>query len=111
MINQILENLDEKTYICNCGCNIEFQPYLLGCEMHLIYDGIANNEQYLFTQFKMLNNSWNNYIDVDAFKTWGELWNYIKNNKNKNNVIEHLYNEYLASNIPADSILYLDYIF
>jgi hypothetical protein len=109
MVDQILENLNEKTYICNCGCNIEFQPYLLGWEMHFIYDGIATNN--LFIESKMLNNSWNNYIDTDVFKTWGELWNYIKNNKNKNNVMEHLYNTHQNFAAPPDSVMSLDYIF
>ena len=109
MVNQILENLNEQTYICNCGCHIEFQPYSLGLEMHFIYDGIATNK--LFTEFKMTHYSWNDYIDFDLLKTWGELWNYIKNNKNKNTVMEHLYNKYQNSNIPVDSIMSLDYIF
>lgn len=114
MINKESDNLEHmQTYICGCGCNIEFQPYLLGWEMHLIYDGTngTNGTNKLFIEHKMVNNSWYNYVDTDVFKTWNDLWNYIKNNKNTNNVMLHLYNQYKNFNAPLDSILSLDYIF
>jgi len=94
---------------CDCGCNIEFMHQSLGWDMHFIYDGIATDN--LFTEPKMLNYSWYNYIDINLYQTWGELWIYISNNRNTNNAMLHLYNQYKNFNAPLDSILSLDYIF
>ena len=59
----------------------------------------------------MVNNSWNNYIDMELYETWFDLWTYICNNKNANNVMKHLYNEYQDFDVPVESVMYLEYIF
>ena len=107
MVNQISEN--QATYFCDYGCNIEFIKYALGIEMYFIHNGISTNK--LLSEPGMLNNSWNNYIDIELYETWLDLWTYICNNKNANNVMKHLYNEYQDFDVPVESILSLECIF
>jgi hypothetical protein len=116
----------ESTYACDCGCNIEFYSYSLGWDMHfLVGDEVIN---FILSENKMVNklcpttintfttydpiSSWDSYINIDNFKTWGELWEYISANKQKNNVFEHLYNLYNPKcfNVPNEAELLLDYI-
>ena len=115
MVNQMSENQanqqqeQQETYFCDCGCNIEFIKYALGIEMYFIHNGIQTNK--LLSEPGMLNNSWNNYINMELYKTWLDLWTYICNNKNANNVMKHLYNEYQDFYVPVESVLSLECIF
>ena len=129
----------EYTYMCKCGCNIEFYPYSIGWDMHFMLGKEVIN--YIFYENKIkiksidknasidtsIYESWSTYIDIDNFETWGELWDYIckykdnKDNKDKNNnntdnntdnVMLHLFNIYNPNcfNVPMEAKLLLDYI-
>ena len=109
------------TYTCDCGCNIEFISFSMGWDMHYIHNGECIN--FIFSESSMTNDSWSNYIDMDDFDTWGDLWTYILENHNAqltntqvfgngnySNIMLHLYNQYVNSPVPMDAVLSLDYI-
>lgn len=99
------------TFVCGCGCNIEFIKFSMGCDIYFFHNGAQVNK--IFSESQMVNDSWCNYINVDEFSNWGEMWNYICNNMNNadNNVMRHLYNVYKDVEIPADARMELEYIF
>ena len=105
----------KNTYICECGCNVEFDSYSLGWDIYFIgTDGTTLN--YIFTESRMVNDSWNNYIDMDKFTTWGDLWSFITEcqKKQTSNIMLHLYNQYkdtLQFYVPINAKLSLEYIY
>ena len=98
-------------YVCKCGCNISFIDYSLGWDMYF-----KNNEsilKYIFTENRMVDMTWNEYIDINKFKTWDELWSHILENKDVDNIMLHLYNQYkiFEDVMPQDTKLILEYIY
>ena len=106
-----------EIYTCSCGCNILFNPLILG---HTIY--IGDKGKYMITDCRMVNYSWKNYIINEDIDTWGDLRNRIINNyniyKNEDNPIYkpwvHLYNEHCTDDTMrqvSNEKLYYEYIF
>ena len=100
---------NNNTYICDCGCNIEFNCNSLGIEIHFINNNNPINK--ILSVSKIKNASWNTYLDIDNFDTWGELWNYIQSQRNETNAMQHLYNRYQNMVVPHNAKLSLEYIF
>lgn len=108
MLDNNINNNNNRVRLCECGCNIRFIEFSIGCDIYFIHDGRMNNK--IISEEQMVNGSrWRDYIKVE-FKTWGELWNHIDANKNEDPVFFHLYNEYRDLDIPADAVLEMEII-
>ena len=121
-----MNNAVENTYICKCGCELEFIPMSMGCDIYFIHNGEQINK--IFSQPKLANDTWQNYINDGDFETWGELWHYIyyiyhynadyedKEDKTQNailskKVMKHLYNTYKDIDVPIDAKLSFEFIY
>jgi len=97
-----------NTFVCECGCGIEFIKYSNGCDIYFFHNGILLDK--IFTEPRMVNDSWNNYININEFSNWGDFWNYICNNCNNSNVIKHLHSNYKDIEIPDNARMELEFI-
>jgi hypothetical protein len=98
-------------YQCDCGCDLVFEKYSLGVEYHINYideDGYGR----IISENRIVNISWNNYLDDFNNKTVGEFVQLIKQNKDIDNVWKHLYNEYIIfENIPKNKKISFEYCY
>jgi len=109
---------NKQTFICECGCNLQFIEYSIGLD-------ICVGNKWIITEFKIYNNGlndyrWSDYLQINQFKFWSELREYIIINYNSiiANPIQldmqwiHLYNFYIKDdNFDVNDKLYYEYIF
>jgi hypothetical protein len=103
---------NSKCWCDNNECVVKFDSENdLGMDIYFWDASINKTIDKLITEGRLLNDSWKNYLVLDTFTTWGDLWNYIEINKDKNAVMQHLYNSYKEFNVPKSAKLQVEYCY
>ena len=100
--------MEVQTYVCECGCNLEFKSDL-GCEFQLGVRWLIVEDQFA----DAMQGPWRFYVG-QGYKYWGQLREYIIKEKNRipdEPVWLHLYNKYCNLSIPDNTKMMEDYIF
>jgi hypothetical protein len=95
---------NRKTYICNCGCNIEFVTNSAGMDIYVITE--KDELKIIISESEMANGDlWRNYIpfvkktgwytpeDI-PLQTFSQLMEYINERIDSHIIYEHLRNKY-----------------
>ena len=68
--NQIQNANDNDTYLCNCGCNLIFEAYSVGCDIYV------GNEGMIAIPQMVSDYSWGSYIP-QTHNQWYQLKEFI----------------------------------
>ena len=113
----------DSTFICGCGCNLEFYNSNSGFDIYVI-DKTLNKINLLISENKMVsNNKWRDFIPNNIGKddkwwsdsqmilqTFDEFIKFVTKHKDEHIVYQHLFNCYSKYNYTNTKLSY-EYIY